>query len=151
MDRKLLPAALLYANEEESIVGRTRLQKLVFLMEMNFQEERGSLPLTPNTYDFEPYDYGPFSKQLYDDVDELKDQGLIREVKEEYKEGEVRYIYEIEDKGRELIENNLNKEEMREVLSRASRLKGEFNNDPLPEFIKEVYSRYPKYAENSVY
>lgn len=151
MDRKTLPAALLYANEQEPVIGRTRLQKLVFLMEMNFQEERGALPLSPNSYEFEPYDYGPFSKQLYDDVDKLKDQGLIRELKEEYRDGEIRYVYQIEGRGKELIENNLDQKEMREILNTASEFKGRFNADPLPDLIKEVYSRYPKFAENSIY
>ncbi|ELZ05374.1 hypothetical protein C482_02451 [Natrialba chahannaoensis JCM 10990] len=151
MDRKTLPAALLYANEQEHIVGRTRLQKLVFLIEMAFQEEDGSLPLSPDSYNFEPYDYGPFSKELYDDIDSLKKQDLIREISEEYKEGEVRYVYEIEDQGKQLVENNLDKEEMRAVLRLSSNFKGTFNDDSLPDLIKEVYSRYPKFAENSIY
>lgn len=151
MHRKILPTALLYANDSEPIIGRTRLQKLVFLIEMEFQESEGQLPLSPNSYNFEPYDYGPFSKELYQDIDSLEEQNLVEELREEYREGEVRYEYNINDKGEEFVENNLSKEETEIVLSLAQEVKDEFNEMDLPDLIKEVYSRYPEYAKNSVY
>lgn len=59
----------------DSWVDRIRLMKGMFL----FQEE-GSAPPEVDYY-FQPYDYGPFTRELYDDLEELSHQGLIIEAR----------------------------------------------------------------------
>jgi hypothetical protein len=53
-----------------------RVQKSMFLL-----AEDTELAFEPGErYDFVPYNYGPMSKQLYADLDELEADGLIRRV-----------------------------------------------------------------------
>ncbi|MCU4975633.1 DUF4065 domain-containing protein [Halobacteria archaeon AArc-m2/3/4] len=147
--RKKLPLALLYADEEQQIDGRTRFQKLIFLMQME-----GNLnDLTPTeTYRFEPYDYGPFSSTLYDDLDNHIERGLIEDSKETLDEEDdiVQYKYHLKPEGREFIEENESGAEFERVVEEAKRIVQEYGDVPLPELIDMVYSKYPDYAENSV-
>ncbi|UVE50078.1 DUF4065 domain-containing protein [Haloferax larsenii] len=147
--RKMLPLALLYAGEEHHIDGRTRFQKLIFLMQME-----GNLDgLTPtDTYRFEPYDYGPFSSTLYDDLDDHIEQGLIEDSVEEIDEDEeiVKYEYRLRPEGREFVEKQIADSELESVVQEAERIVREYGDIRLPELIDIVYSKYPKYAENSV-
>ena len=58
--------------ESSGMGGITRLQKLLFLLE----EEEG-LKLTDGGYHFDAYKAGPYSPQLYDDLEFLENLGLI--------------------------------------------------------------------------
>lgn len=147
--RKMLPLALLYADEEHQIDGRTRFQKLIFLMQME-----GNLnDIDPtDTYRFEPYDYGPFSSTLYDDLDSHIEQGLIEDSKEKLDEEEdiVKYEYQLESDGKEFVEEQVSENEFERIVQEAERIIDEYGDTPLPELIDLVYSKYPDYAENSV-
>lgn len=145
----MLPLALLYADEEHQIDGRTRFQKLIFLMQME-----GNLNgLDPtDTYRFEPYDYGPFSSTLYDDLDSHIERGLIEDSKEELDEEDdiVKYEYQLESDGQEFVEEQVSENEFGRIVQEAERIIEEYGDIPLPELIDLVYSKYPDYAENSV-
>jgi len=150
MHRKLLPLALMYAGDGEPIEGRTRLQKLVFLMQKRL-EEAGEDPLQSDDYEFVPYDYGPFSKELYDDLDETIGRGMVEDREEDLDEDKVKYDYEIQDQGKQWVRDQLSKEEAQRILELAEEIKDEYGDVYLSDLIDEVYSRYPKYAENSIY
>jgi len=145
----MLPLALLYADEEHQIDGRTRFQKLIFLMQME-----GNLDdLSPtDTYRFEPYDYGPFSSTLYDDLDTHIERGLIHDSKEQLDEEEdiVKYEYQLESEGQEFVEEQLSEGELKRIVNEAERIVRTYGDIPLPELIDLVYSKYPDYAKNSV-
>jgi len=150
MHRKLLPLALMYAGDGEPIEGRTRLQKLVFLMQKRL-EEAGEDPLQSDDYEFVPYDYGPFSKELYDDLDETIARGMVEGREEDLGKDKVKYDYEIQDYGEKWVRDQLSKEEARRILELAEEIKDEYGDVYLSDLIDEVYSRYPEYAENSIY
>jgi uncharacterized protein YwgA len=150
MHRKLLPLALMYAGDGEPIEGRTRLQKLVFLMQKRL-EEAGEDPLRSDDYEFVPYDYGPFSKELYNDLDETIAHGMVEGHEEDLGEDKVKYDYEIQDQGKQWVRDQLTKEEAQRILELAEEIKDEYGEVNLSDLIDEVYSRYPKYAENSIY
>lgn len=150
MHRKLLPLALMYAGDGEPIEGRTRLQKLVFLMQKRL-EEAGEDPLQSDDYEFVPYDYGPFSKELYDDLDATIARGMVEGREEDLGEDKVKYDYEIQDQGKQWVGDQLSKEEAQRILELAEEIKDEYGEVNLSDLIDEVYSRYPKYAENSIY
>ncbi len=145
----MLPLALLYATENHQINGRTRFQKLIFLM----QKEGNLNKLEPtDTYRFEPYDYGPFSSDLYDDLDEHIERDLIEDSMEEMDEEEdiVEYKYQLKSEGKDFVKRHISSEEIQEVVQEAKRIVHEYENMHLPELINIVYSKYPDYAENSV-
>ena len=151
MHRKLLPLALMYANDGEPIEGRTRLQKMVFLMQKEL-EQRGQSGAVETEYDFIPYDYGPFSKELYDDLDAMIDQEFVDDTEEPLRSGKVKYIYEIEGDGEDLVDSEAETwEDADAIMQLAQEIKEDYNDMLLSELIEYVYSEYPDYAERSVY
>lgn len=62
--------AIVRLLDGHSIVGVTRLQKLLFLV-----EKEGQVNLKDS--DFEPYKFGPFSRKVQDDIDFLVNLGYI--------------------------------------------------------------------------
>lgn len=145
IDRQLLPLALLYANDEHEIQGRTRMQKLVFLI----QEEFDDTSALPGEYNYIPYDYGPFAKKLYADLDYLKDRGFIKEATKTIEDGKVQYNYRLTPEGREHLEQQPG-HKVDQILDLAEPIKREFNQQSLPQLLDYVYAKYPEYAENSV-
>lgn len=142
-DRKILPLALIRANGEEPVEGRTRLQKMIFLIQKQLEE---SISIG-EVYEYFPYDYGPFSKELYEDLDELVKEGIIEE-REETEEGEKKkYYYELTSKGRKLVDDELQNEELKE---KVEEIKSQYNEMNLPDLMDKIYSEYPDYAEKSV-
>lgn len=151
MHRKLLPLALIYADDQEPVQGRTRLQKMVFLLQKELKE-RGKSSMAGMEYEFIPYDYGPFSKELYDDLDMMIDQKFVEDTEEPLSSGKVKYVYEIEDAGEELIDSQSKEwQEAAEILELAQEIKKEYNDELLSDLIEYVYSQYPDYAKRSVY
>jgi uncharacterized protein YwgA len=151
MHKRLIPLVLAYAGDEEPIEGRTRLQKMVFVMQQELVEE--GVFQEEDLYEFFAYDYGPFSKELAEAIDEMIEVGLLEEETKEYdEEGNLKYLYELQTEGRELAEQELDETAPAELLEKAQNLKQRYNDDlSLPEVIDEVYAEYPEYAEDSVY
>jgi hypothetical protein len=63
----------------ESIIGRTRLMKMVFLFERElYRKFRFDKVIRKEDMpEFDPYDYGPFSKTVYGDLDFLINLGYV--------------------------------------------------------------------------
>ena len=151
MHKRLLPLVLAYVEDEEPIEGRTRLQKMVFVIQQELIED--GVFRKDELYEFFAYDYGPFSKELAEAIDQMIEAGLLKEEAEEYdNDGNLKYLYELRAEGRELTEQELKKTTSEELLNEARSLKRRYNGElSLPEVIEEVYAEYPEYAENSVY
>ncbi|RDZ53390.1 hypothetical protein C5B91_20935 [Haloferax sp. Atlit-10N] len=151
MHKRLIPLTLAFVGDENPIDGRTRLQKMVFVVQ---QELVNSGHLNENQlYEFFAYDYGPFSKELAEDIDQMIEARLLDEEEVEYDDdGNIKYLYNLEPDGRELVEQELTAKDVEKVVEKATQIKERFNGDlSLPEVIDEVYAEYPEYAENSVY
>jgi uncharacterized protein YwgA len=146
IDRQLLPLVLMDANDKQPIEGRTRLQKMVFLMQQEFAEKDESLP---GEYQYIPYDYGPFAKKLYDDIDDLADRHVIDEDPETIEDGKVKYYYRLGRRGDDYL-HEWSDAEVKRVQKVAERIKRNYNEMPLPQLLDHVYTKYPEYAENSV-
>ena len=151
MHRKFLPLALMYVDDQEPVEGRTRLQKMVFLLQKEL-EKRDELTTTGVKYEFVPYDYGPFSKDLYDDLDRMIEQRFVEDTEERLASGKVKYVYEIDAGGEDLVESQ-SKElaEAADIVDLAREIKNQYNDVLLSELIEYVYSEYPDYAERSVF
>lgn len=151
MYKRLIPLALAYVGDEEPIDGRTRLQKMVFVVQQELAESDDLRE--DQLYEFFAYDYGPFSKELAEDIDRMIDDGLLDEEDIEYDdEGNIKYLYTLESQGRSTVKREIAAREVDEVIETARRIKRRFNEElSLPEVIDEVYAEYPEYAENSIY
>ncbi len=144
MNTKLLPLALLEANETEPIEGITRFMKLVFLaQEETLQEE---------FYEYEAGQYGPYSKSLYDDIDRLEARGFIeRTDRETADDKDDEQVYVLTQKGKRTLEEARNRsDEFPETLEDLSDVKGQYNSMDLWELLEYVYGEYPEMARNSV-
>ena len=85
---------ILLFSKQPKIIGKTRLQKLIFLMNQEI--------FATADFEFEPYKFGPYSSKLLAAMDELMELGLIKEAINEYCEPD-RYVteYEISSDGLE--------------------------------------------------
>jgi hypothetical protein len=145
--------------QRDRIHGITRMEKLLFLAD---QES----PLPGKVHDalvFRPYNYGPYSKQVYEAVDVLEDADLVGEEKalngrplDAMEEASIapdstagleRRFYLTED-GRE-VADYLAKQHP-DYFQLLDEVKGKYGNLPLRKLIQYVYRRYPKYAEESL-
>lgn len=69
---------LLFVDNRTSIVGTTRLQKLLFLA-----EHEKKITCEDASFDFEAYKFGPLSKTLYDDIEFLVNIGYLEKTGED--------------------------------------------------------------------
>lgn len=140
LHRQILPLLLLYSNNRP-VNGRTRMQKLVFLTEKK---------LDLDEYNFIPYNYGPFSKELYEDIDDLITENYIEETHEEI-DGNVIFTYKLTPNGRELAEKLLLNPEFKKKYATIEYIKSNYCYLTLHTLIEKVYAEYPIYAINSIY
>lgn len=102
-DALLLLASLLHYNKP--IQGRTRLQKIVFLLKTVYG--------IPFSFSFRPYYYGPYSDELSNLMSFLNAINFTEERAEFLEPGIIRFNYILTERGKkyiENVENNLDKE-----------------------------------------
>jgi uncharacterized protein YwgA len=176
MKRSDIVLLLLYpfTNNEGAIVGTTRLQKLLFLL-----EKEGGVDPKLTQFNFVPYKFGPASKRLYDDLEFLTGLGLIE--RSDHKPFEIEKgpedidaisaddllsereesddprsleqipadstVYRIAEKGLEHLRTNqlVNSDQFRA----AEKVKRKFSRYSLTELLRYVYSKYPDYTVES--
>jgi len=144
---------------QDRVNGITRLEKLLFLA-----DQESKLPgEVDEAFRFKAYNYGPYSKQVYEAVDLLEQAGLLSE--EKVIEGksldamEEAYV-DVEDvegvERRFLLTNegravaDLLATQHPDMSAMLSSVKKKYGSLPLRQLIQYVYRRYPKYAEASL-
>ena len=120
-------------------LDRIRMQKAVFLL-----TQRGA-PEWAELYTYRPYDWGPYCRELTEDLNLLASNGLLRESPAQ----RSRYgQFMLSEQGQQLATifwPRLPPEERRFLSSvRAYVTKKDFNG-----LLHEVYSAYPQYATQS--
>lgn len=139
--------------------GITRLEKLLFLASK--QEELGTL--VEDDYQFVAYNFGPYSRQVYEEVEILEQADLVREERA-YGGETLDELEEIDAVGldREGIERRFvltdDGEAVAELLARRfpeaaeklARVKARYGDMPLARLVRYVYEQYPPYAEKSL-
>lgn len=168
----LLHAPDIIEKENAPIEGITRLEKMVFLI----NQETKILSNLPegDSFEFKPYKMGPFSSQIYDEVDFLEalqlvesrkvssdvslglveeklffdDQTLDKYQKSESIDIEEIKIYKLTPRGRDVAKNifgSLQKEDRDFLIN----LKKKFNHMNLKQFLRYVYKKYPEFTTES--
>lgn len=148
--RQTLPLIIAYVNDRESVEGRTRFQKIIFILQQQakFFNDR---------YDFVPHDYGPYSSELQTDIDDLIAKKLMEEVRHTVEEGKIKYVYQITDKGIATVQSVLDdpalekKFEFVRIVDIATAVKNDLNRKHLPSLLADIYEKYPDYARFSVF
>lgn len=167
-NRKDLLLLVLAAEDGAPVVGVTRLQKYLYLL----QDQHGWRSRLKTTYDFRAYDFGPFDDQLYADLDFLENIGLIKKTPagEEppaengeqratadswatsdpefapWEEDDATWQYRLTSKGRDFVGRLRLDRSDREAIED---LKRQWNGRPLAQFLRWLYTTYPDTAVNT--
>jgi uncharacterized protein len=146
-------------STRDRVNGITRLEKLLFLA-----DQESELPgKIDEALQFKAYNYGPYSKQVYEAVDLLEEANLLSEEKAiegktlDAMEGAYVDVDDVEgverrffltDEGRAVAD--LLASQHPEMSRLLANIKRKFGRLPLRQLIEYVYRRYPKYAEESL-
>lgn len=141
MDRKELVLAALSAGRTSPFTP-VQVQKLFFLL-----DERATKGIGGPHFNFKPHHYGPFDKEVYDELEGLANIGLV-EVLEVGRAGlrTYRLTEQGYDEGREAI-SKLDapvKEYMGEVVSFV-------RSQSFSDLVSAIYAEYPEMRQNSVF
>jgi uncharacterized protein YwgA len=160
----LLFAGGVKKSQNEEIVGNTRLVKLIFILE---QETNLKKYLTDFNYD--AYNYGPYSSELFDALQALINAGLVKagmSESEGFLDEADRYQVEIEaaenaDSPKSTMVYSLTGDGMKVATalynslsaneqSELNEIKSRFNSISLRQLLQYVYRKYPKFTTASV-
>ena len=175
LDGKKLLLSILYSpgktqHFNERIEGKTRLTKMVFLFEKEIQKKFINNEI--ELYEFEPYHYGPFSRQLLSDLEFFISIGFIMEVDTDipikYNENDDSYTEEDDDSNKEDKDNDsfeksyfLSKMGEKYVseniwpfysnnqINTLMTFKQKINSISLDSLLRYVYNTYPNMAAKS--
>lgn len=157
----LLAAPTQVASAVGRVNGVTRLEKLLYLAE---RETKATQAVTSERLNFKPYDYGPFSKEVYEAVEILEESKLVREERQidgrtvdsledldvtgtidedEY----VTRCFVLTDAGK-AVGAYLGRQ-YPDVVKSLSQVKDRYADRPLTSLIRYVYRTYPESAVNS--
>ncbi len=142
--RQVLPLFFAHVNEQEPIEGRTRLQKMLFLLSQEYSE-------TSFQYRFYPFDYGPYSSTLQSDLDMLIENNFLDEKLGSNLSDRRKYRYSIMVKGTRIVERALDLGRFLKMYESCGAIKNHANHMNLDDLLAEIYSKYPYYAKSSIY
>ena len=120
------------------------LQKALFLIGALLSDGQRK---TKGFYRFEPYDYGPFCREVYTDAEALSSEGLVeieRRSNSSYRE------YSAAEAGRERA-GELKKELSPEVIEYVAKLVEWVASLSFNQLVSWVYKNFPEMKVNSVF
>lgn len=158
----LLMSALSACGTKQRVAGITRLEKMMFLL----QKETAFSGKLQNKFNFEPWKFGPFSREIYEDLDLLVCLGLVeaevqelpgyaeyteedRLIESEVDEPVVQKVFTLTDRGcrvAEKLKAAISDKDWAEI----GQLKKRFERVPLTRLIQYVYQKYPETTSKSV-
>ena len=141
MERSEIILATL-AQAPTDLHSPVQVQKLLFLL-----EKKAAHLIGGQKFHFVPYDYGPFDKDIYNDLLSLSSAGLVELVGDPYSKGRR---YKLSKEG---------ERKAGEILSRAApalieflpRLSKFVRSLSFADLVSSVYRAYPEMRVNSVF
>lgn len=129
---------LIFIDLAGEIAGKTKLQKLVFLGDREFKLNSG--------FNFEKYNYGPYSFELSEYLSALKTLNLIS-VDTEFFDTDDTFIgkkitYKITEEGKTLAEKRVS--DFPDFINSSKEVISKWANKPLDTIIEYVYANYMK-------
>lgn len=139
MDRRELVLAALAAGGGERH-DPVEVQKMFFLIDEKIPDE-----VDGPHFDFQPYNYGPFDRHVYVELESASRDGLVRMIpRGTWSE------YELTEEGLEVGEEAL--EELSERGVKYLRAASDFVRSlSFDELVSVVYKNFPEMRENSVF
>lgn len=121
---------------KEAAILVTAMMKYAFLLQMEGNGRR-------RLYQFVPYHYGPFAKDLYADIEKLQEDGLVT-VDNDTDEDKTRIILADSTKADDALA--VLPDDLKEDISAILNTYGDLDHNAL---LKTVYEKYPVYAKKS--
>ena len=141
-DRLLLAYVIYKARAHD--LGRTKIQKLVYFV----QSELGEQSIRTFDYDFEKWYWGPYAKDMSDDLKELRACNVIsaklshRSRNRDSIFGRTNEFYHITENGKEIIEESRELfDENRELMQRIDEILRKYDRLSLGHIEKDVHHR----------
>ena len=167
----------IYGDNNEPIIGRTKIMKMMFL----FEEELCSTFFKDNVEislpEFEPYYFGPFSRQLFEDLSFFQSIGMIiseetniplsfadrierdnafddeddiwNEATFEKNVESYESSYRLSQGGKDYVENNVWGSFTIFQKQKLKAFKSQINKISLDALLRYVYTKYPNEAKKS--
>jgi len=136
---------LLDSNKQKPIIGRTALEKLTFLVEKKIIEEL-KIGLSTDTYHFRPWRFGPFTEEVFDDLNALQTVGLIAIEGED----EETQRFSVTENGHKSVQRLVKTGRLASLLyEEIDRIKTNYGKVSLMDLVERVYKEYPKFTERS--
>jgi uncharacterized protein YwgA len=137
-DATLLMLSLAEGNPYSPV----QIQKAMFIL----SREGAEIFDVESRYDFQPYDYGPFDKDVYSEIEVLAGAGLaVIGVT-----GELRRSYTASETGRAAAEP-LRRKISPEQLAFAQKISSFVRRLSFADLVSAIYKAYPEMKENSVF
>lgn len=133
---------LLYVHDRRPVAGLTRLVKLLFLAQAE------ALPDDPlrvpgcAPFDFVAHRFGPFTFDIYDEVEFLKSVGMMAGDDNDDDDGQFR----ITDKGCRFAEQRLLQRIPADQIEGIEEVKKKHCDEDLDDLFYYVYTKYPAYT-----
>ena len=169
LDSKSLLLCMIAIQKDDisgELGGITRLQKLIFLLE----KEHG-IKSKDNRFEFTAYKAGPYSSNLYDDLEFLENIGYLESeivgdavweevieidilnfedlISTENNEGVsfsdsyVERSFKLTDKGKEKVKKLMEDQSYSTIFKSIRRIKSKYGNYSLNDILYYIYSKYP--------
>jgi uncharacterized protein YwgA len=119
-------------------LDRIRLMKGMFLF------AQSNLVGARERYEFQPYDWGPFSRDIYRDLDALQEGALLAA----FPEGSRYAEYRVTELGRQQTER-LQRSLPAQITDCLAEIKVTVTSKSFLELLEYVYERYSRFAERS--
>jgi len=133
----LLELIYLPIKNRQNMMSPIQIMKSMFLLK---QESN-----LPEFYDFEPYLYGPCSFEIYSDLLELKNKGLVDTIPT-LRDWEY---YRITKNGK-VIAEKVKQDLDRNLINKIVDIKESVLSKSFLKLLEHVYEKYPEYARNSI-
>lgn len=130
-------------HAETPLNTKQRLQKYVFLLDEDLGDKY-------SLYTWNPYEYGPYSEQLEQDIEDLDDKGFVSIKTQQTLGGDTRYNYRLTRNGRDALEDVLGLgDDFSEMMEHVEHLIAEHGDTPISNIICTVLADYPEYRNNA--
>lgn len=137
---------LLYAPSSSKppnhpISGKTRLQKEVFLAQKALSDKG-----LRRKYGFMPYHYGPFSRQLYFDINLLKKQGIVEEIIRLLDKTGLHREFRLTEQGVAEVKKLLCDKQFLEIYTIVEKVKKQYDDMQLRDLVDLTHKKFPEYV-----
>jgi uncharacterized protein YwgA len=140
---RLLLAYLIYKARARDL-GKTKIQKLVYFIQSELAEQN----IKTFDYDFEKWYWGPYAKDMNDDLNELRACNVLtakvshRDRNRDSIFSRINEFYEITDNGKEIIEETRELfEENKVLMQKIDAILQKYDMVPLRQIEDDVHDR----------